>query len=202
MMSGYPNYLPGFKPPTQAQEAKAEPRTRMPVFDAFQIGRKATPARVTRCGWPTDQGKKVFGGLVVLSDRPSIERIVELETTLVEQFPGTQLNSVFTKFIHDDHTNRDVPIVRVKFSKRPEALHVNEYGIVGDDQPARDPPSVMDDMRNGHLIVAMVTPKPWQRNGECGLTIYANLVNCLGYEAQGPGAYAQGLVQDGQVTWE
>ena len=172
-------------------------RTAFPLEPAFQLGRMATPARVTRCGWPTDEGKTTLGGLVLLSDPVTRSTITALEAKVAAQHPGCELNSTFTSTI-EDSDGAQIPVVRLKFSKRADALMVVQYGIVGDVDPIRGPPADMAGLRNGHLIVARITPKAWKHEGRCGVTLYANKVNCLGFQEAGPGAW----MPEDSPSWE
>jgi hypothetical protein len=187
MIPGYPTkqvqqYMMR-QPQKPLEEAKQEPKSLR-----FQMGRTAFPARVTRCGWPTDAGKKTLGGLAVVHDPESINAIKSLEEQAQLQYPGSRLNSCFTKMVEDPDTGMPVPIVRIKYSRAPSACVSLEYGRAGDMAPQLGPPSEMADLRNGHLFVAMVAPRSWQRDGVCGVTLYANKVNCLGHRQGGAGA--------------
>jgi len=195
MIPGYPtkavqSYMRGGAAPA-AEEKRQQPLK-------FQLGRIATPIRVTRCGWPSDAGKKCLGGLAVVHDNASIQTLKELEGQVQAQYPQSQLNSCITTILEDPDTGMPVPIIRLKFSRSPGACSVVEYGRTGDHDPALGPPREMSDLRNGHLVVAMVSPKAWQRDGTCGVALYANKVNCLGHRLGGAGAREE----TAEVVWE
>jgi hypothetical protein len=76
-------------------------------------------------------------------------------------------------------------VIRLKFSKGGDGvLSVGEYGRIGDNEPTVGPPSNTSELTNGHLCVAMVSGKPWSRDGVCGVTLYANKINALGHLLQ------------------
>ena len=177
-------------------------RPKVAQMPAFQLGRRQMPARVTRCGWPTDAGKKTLGGLVVIQDAETVAVIKAAEAAVSRMYPSCELNPNISKVAEADPDGKfpELPICRLKFTRSPDGLAVFEYSTVGDHAPALGPPKQMEDMRNGHLIVAKITPRPWQRDGKCGVTLYANRVNCLGFSQKGPGAY-QGVASAAEETW-
>ena len=152
--------------------------------DTFQLGRIEAPARITRCGWPGDQDKSFLGGLAVIHDSATIDHIKMIETQLQKARPDLALNSVITKMAVDNDTKDETPIVRLKFLRSQHSLMVTQYGTSGDAQPTRDPPTKPADMRNGHLFVAIITPRSWVYEGSCGITLLALKVNCLGHHQQ------------------
>ena len=108
--------IPGY--PTAAVQsymrggaAAPEEKRQQPL--KFQLGRIATPIRVTRCGWPSDAGKKCLGGLAVVHDPASIQTLKELEGQVQAQYPQSQLNSLITKIVEDPDTGLPVPIIRL-----------------------------------------------------------------------------------------
>ena len=177
-------------------------RPKATLMPAFQLGLKQMPARVTRCGWPTDVGKKTVGGLVVIQDVETVAVIRAAEAAVCSMYPNCKLSPNISKFTEADPDGKfpELPICRLKFTRSPEWLTVFEYSTVGDHAPALGPPKQIEDMRNGHLIIAKVTPKPWQHDGKCGVTLYAHRINCLGYSQKGPGAY-QGAANAAEETW-
>ena len=179
MIPGYPT--PQVQRYMSSSMANEEKRQRLP---RFQIGRLLKPFLVQRCGWKGDDLKKTYGGLVSIYDQHTINHINELESQVQLQYPDSRLNSVFTREIHDPLIGM-IPVARIKFSKGGEGvITVNEYGRAGDTNPTVGHPSDTSELTNGHLCVALVSPKPWNRDGVCGITLYANKINVLGHLLQ------------------
>lgn len=150
------------------------------AFTEIQLGRKDTPAQIVTFGFPSDNFKRSTSCHLVLKDPQSIAQLAAIEGSLElkASAEGYVLNSNVLRTTSLDGI--DYPVIRLKVTK--DAEHFTTV-----DPWATGAAVNLTDLDFGHLVLAVANPVIWARNKECGITLYANVVRCLGRDERAVG---------------
>jgi len=143
--------------------------------DTFQLGTMAEPCHVVWGSFPSDRNKATNSAKVIITDQATIDLIQALEEKCEKSFKGKELNSII-KDVKENPFNDEEKgaLIRIKFTKKE-----SNYSTV-DDQWSTGAAANLTQIDYGHQFVAIVKPATWTRDKECGVTLYANLLHCVG----------------------
>lgn len=140
----------------------------------LQVGLKSHPCTVITVGGEHDAGKKTVYCKVLLDSQANIDAIQRLEKDVFETYP---------RFAHSsslwgvgEHKEGEPLIAgqttcNVKISRGDRVFACDRANPKTVDN--------INDLVGGHKVLLMVTPRAWEYNQKCGVTLYANQVYCV-----------------------
>jgi len=142
------------------------------TFTDIQLGVVSAPAQIVTHGFPSDQNKGTNSVQMVLKD-PASSALSDMEGTLEVKAreSGFTLNSSVIRTVTVDDVT--YPVIRCKFGKDSNNFQTVDPWNTGGA-------SVLDDLTIGHQVLTICKPVIWSRNKECGITLYANAIKCVG----------------------
>ena len=159
---------------------------------SFQLGCMASPAQIVSYGFYAERANpdksKNLSTKVYVSDQNTVENIRHMEAQAARLYPESKLNSCIlnTKQLED---GKIVNLVRAKFTQEQRNFQTAYPDVVAN----------VGDLSFGHLVVAKCRASSWSMRGECGITIYGNVLRCVG-AAEKP--VADDYTENMDIVWD
>lgn len=143
-------------------------RGRAPYI-AVQIGRTSTPAQVLQNGYPREMKMSTRNTSLkcYIYDEDTMERLMELENAVRQKYPQLKLNSCMSDVSED---GRKSVLIRMKCTRNEERY----------ERRSPEAPPSLAELSYGALFLAKCNVQEWTYYDECGIVIYANLVQGVG----------------------
>ena len=159
---------------------------------SFQLGTMAKPAQIVSYGYYAEianpDKSKNLSTKVYVTDGDTIVKIRHMEQQVAVRHPECKLNSciVSTKPVADGVVAH---LVRAKFTQQQRNFQTAYPDVIGN----------VKDLSFGHLVVAKCRVSSWTMRGECGLTIYGNVIRCVG-ASQNP--IGEDYAENMDIVWD